>query len=98
VGLFYPTVIRGNGVGFATGMGRVAAIVGPVIAGYLLSMNLPLPYVLGFIAAPYAVVAASALALNRLHAAEIAPGGGARALSADSSTPVPGPAPGKQPA
>ena len=36
VGGFYPTIIRGNGVGYATGMGRVAAIVGPVIAGYLL--------------------------------------------------------------
>ena len=29
VGHFYPTIIRGNGVGYATGMGRVAAIIGP---------------------------------------------------------------------
>src|SRR5258706_16314652 len=33
VGGFYPTVIRGNGVGYATGMGRFGAILGPVIAG-----------------------------------------------------------------
>jgi MFS family permease len=34
---FYPTAIRGNGVGLASGAGRIAAIVGPVIAGILAS-------------------------------------------------------------
>jgi MFS transporter, AAHS family, 4-hydroxybenzoate transporter len=66
VGGFYPTVIRGNGVGYASGMGRAAAIIGPVIAGYLLSANLPLRFVLLAIAAPYVAVAAICIALDRL--------------------------------
>jgi MFS family permease len=64
VGGFYPTVIRGNGVGYATGMGRFGAILGPIIAGYLLS-RFPLHYALFFIAAPDLVVAAACIALDR---------------------------------
>ncbi len=57
VGGFYPTIVRGNGVGFATSMGRIAAVFGPLIAGYLLA-RLPLQYVLICIAAPDLIVAA----------------------------------------
>jgi AAHS family 4-hydroxybenzoate transporter-like MFS transporter len=64
VGGFYPTVIRGNGVGYATGMGRFGAILGPIIAGYLLS-RFPLHYGLSFIAAPDLVVAAACIVLDR---------------------------------
>jgi MFS family permease len=66
VGGFYPTIVRGNGVGYASGMGRAAAIVGPLIAGYLLAAKLPLQAVLACIAAPYLVVAGVCLALDRL--------------------------------
>jgi len=64
VGGFYPTIVRGNGVGFATSMGRVAAIFGPGIAGYLLA-RLPLQYVLICIAAPDLIVAAICIVLAR---------------------------------
>lgn len=37
VGPFYPTAIRGNGVGLASGAARVAAIIGPVVGGLLVS-------------------------------------------------------------
>ena len=66
VASFYPTVVRGNGVGYATGMGRIGAIVGPVVAGYLLSASLPLNQVLFFMAAPDLVVAAACVALDVL--------------------------------
>jgi len=66
VASFYPTIVRGNGVGYATGMGRVGAIVGPVVAGYLLSASLPLNQVLFFIAAPDLIVAACCVALDVL--------------------------------
>src|SRR6266566_706899 len=66
VGGFYPTVIRGNGVGYATGMGRVAAIVGPVIVGWLFAAKVPLQEMLFFIAAPDLVVAAACVGLDRL--------------------------------
>jgi MFS family permease len=66
VGGFYPTIMRGNGVGYASGMGRAAAIIGPAIAGYLLSAKLPLQEVLAFIAAPYVAVIGVCLGLNSL--------------------------------
>jgi len=66
VGGFYPTVIRSNGVGIASGWGRAAAIIGPYIAGQLFAANLPLQQVLSLIAAPYIIVAIACLALDRL--------------------------------
>lgn len=39
---FYPSTIRSTGVGFASGVGRVGAIVAPVLIGALVSMALPL--------------------------------------------------------
>lgn len=67
VGLFYPTGIRGKGVGFATGMGRLAAIIGPVVTGYLLSSRLPLRQVLSLLAVPYLIVAFIGVMLGRLY-------------------------------
>ena len=69
VGGFYPTIVRGNGVGAATSMGRIAAIIGPGIAGYLLG-KFPLQTVLVFIAAPDLVVAAACVVLARYARAE----------------------------
>ena len=36
---FYPTSIRSTGVGWALGVGRIGSIVGPIIAGGLLSLR-----------------------------------------------------------
>jgi AAHS family 4-hydroxybenzoate transporter-like MFS transporter len=66
VGGFYPTVIRGNGVGYATGMGRISAIIGPVFVGYLFAAKLPLQLILMIVAAPDLVVAACCYGLSRL--------------------------------
>lgn len=41
-GDFYPSAIRSTGVGFASGVGRVGAIVAPVLIGWLVSLELPL--------------------------------------------------------
>lgn len=38
---FYPIQIRSTGVGWATGVGRIGAICGPIMGGYLLMMALP---------------------------------------------------------
>jgi len=82
VGLFYPTAIRGKGVGYATGMGRVGLMVGPVVAGILLGANLPLEQVLVFVALPYVVVAVACAWLGRLYIQRFAAGtGAATALS-----------------
>ncbi|MFW7354921.1 MAG: MFS transporter [Brucella sp.] len=36
---FYPTHSRSTGVGWALGFGRVGSIIGPLVGGYLLSLN-----------------------------------------------------------
>ncbi len=41
-GDFYPSEIRSTGVGFASGVGRIGAIVAPVLIGWLVSLALPL--------------------------------------------------------
>jgi AAHS family 4-hydroxybenzoate transporter-like MFS transporter len=37
--MYYPTVIRSTGVGWALGVGRIGSIVGPIIGGIMLSMQ-----------------------------------------------------------
>ncbi|HXR85574.1 MAG TPA: MFS transporter [Stellaceae bacterium] len=64
VGAYYPTNIRSNAIGFATGMGRIGGVIGPVIAGYLLSARLPLQEVAILIAAPYVIVIAACAVLG----------------------------------
>src|SRR6185312_9254850 len=53
VAMFYPTRIRGNGVGWATAMGRIGGTTGPLAIGYVFSAKVPLETVLTVIAAPY---------------------------------------------
>lgn len=42
VAQFYPQAIRSTGIGWASGVGRSGAILGPVLGGTLMGMNLPL--------------------------------------------------------
>jgi AAHS family 4-hydroxybenzoate transporter-like MFS transporter len=67
VGLFYPTSIRSNGVGWASGLGRIASIIGPTTVGYLLSWKLPLQEVLYIVATPYLVLIIACVGLGRLY-------------------------------
>jgi AAHS family benzoate transporter-like MFS transporter len=39
---YYPVQMRSSGIGWALGVGRAGAIVGPMMGGALLEMNLPL--------------------------------------------------------
>lgn len=41
VAQYYPLVARSTGIGWASAIGRVGAIVGPVLTGMLLTLNLP---------------------------------------------------------
>lgn len=41
---FYPANIRTTGIGWGLGMGRVGAILGPILTGWLLAMQLPHVY------------------------------------------------------
>ena len=52
----YPTDIRSTGIGWALGVGRIGAVLGPIVGGYLVGGNLDI----GIIFAIYAVPAVMA--------------------------------------
>lgn len=62
VAQFYPMAIRSTGIGWASGVGRSGAILGPVLGGSLLAMHLPLPQNFMAFAIP-GLVAALAMSL-----------------------------------
>jgi AAHS family 4-hydroxybenzoate transporter-like MFS transporter len=39
-GVFYPSVIRANGAGWATSIAKIGGVVGPLIGGYVLSTHM----------------------------------------------------------
>jgi len=61
---FYPTSIRSTGVGWALGIGRIGSIVGPIIAGMLLSLEWQTEQILLIGAVP-ALFALGAIVLGR---------------------------------
>jgi MFS transporter, AAHS family, 4-hydroxybenzoate transporter len=61
---FYPTTIRSTGLGWALGIGRIGSIVGPVLAGMMLSIGWHPHQILLAGAAP-ALIAALAVLLSR---------------------------------
>jgi hypothetical protein len=67
VGMFYPTRIRGNGVGWATAMGRIGGTTGPLAIGYVFSAKVPLDTVLYVVAGPYLVVMVLNFMLGRIY-------------------------------
>jgi AAHS family benzoate transporter-like MFS transporter len=42
VSQYYPFIMRSSGIGWAMGIGRIGAIIGPTLGGVLLAMNVPL--------------------------------------------------------
>jgi AAHS family 4-hydroxybenzoate transporter-like MFS transporter len=95
VGAYYPTNIRSNAVGFATGMGRIGGVIGPVIAGYLLSARLPLQEVALLIAAPYVIVIAACAVLGYRYKTNLIHDGIGDAPAAEATIPLNKIAPGE---
>ena len=67
VGIIYPTEIRSNGVGWAFGIGRFGAILGPLIGAYLLGQHVSVDALFAYVAAPLVISAIACLVLIRLH-------------------------------
>lgn len=65
VALFYPTRIRSNGIGWASAMGRISSVIGPIVLGYALSWSLQ--YALYLLTVPYFVLIVTNIALGRLY-------------------------------
>jgi AAHS family benzoate transporter-like MFS transporter len=70
VAQYYPLHIRSTGIGWASGVGRSGAILGPILGGTLLSMELPLAFNFYFFAVPgvIACIAISMAGRNSSHA------------------------------
>lgn len=64
----YPTEIRTTGVGMAIGAGRIGAIFGPSIAGFLLAAGLPISWTFAVYAIPMII---AGLTIINLQATEI---------------------------
>lgn len=63
--VIYPTAIRSTGVGWALGVGRVGAIVGPMIGGVLLAAHFAPRNLFFSIAVPALIAAAAMFVLGR---------------------------------
>ena len=71
VAQYYPLAVRSTGIGWASAVGRTGAIVGPIVIGILLGMELP--HKLNFIAVAIpAVIGAIAVALIKVPKADAA--------------------------
>ncbi|MEC5211309.1 AAHS family benzoate transporter-like MFS transporter [Psychrobacter sp. PL15] len=68
VAQYYPTAVRTTAMGWASGVGRIGAIVGPILTGALLTLELSHQMNFLFIAIP-GVIAAGAIFFVNLNAA-----------------------------
>lgn len=72
---FYPAAIRSTGVGWASGIGRNGAIIGPLLGGGLLALALPHHLNFAALAIPSLIAAAAVFFVNgRIGALTAAPG------------------------
>ena len=76
--MIYPTSLRANGSGWQLGIGRLGAIVGPLLGA--LFVGLPVPQLYMWSALPFAVGAVVASSSIAQHRAAGAPGIGAGAV------------------
>ncbi len=64
--LIYPTAYRANGTGWAIAVGRLGAVLGPLIAGALASRQLPMNKIFLLMMTPEIIAACICLAVARL--------------------------------
>ncbi len=62
----YPVEVRSSGLGWAMGLGRAGAVIGPMMAGYILSLHLPLIALFLVLAIPLVIAALSAVSIRQL--------------------------------
>jgi len=65
--LIYPTAIRSNGSGWTIAVGRIGAMAGPIIGGYLIGIHLPIQELYLSLAVPLSVAALAAFIVARLN-------------------------------
>lgn len=72
VGMLYPTAIRGSGSGWASSIGKVGGVFGPILGGILLGSGMPVARSYLFLAISPAIVFACAIPIAILYQRTIA--------------------------
>lgn len=62
----YPATFRATGIGWAIGIGRSGAIIGPMLGGYLMAAKVSLPLLFASYCVPLLLCAACVVAVRRL--------------------------------
>ncbi len=62
----YPARMRATGVGWAIGLGRAGAVIGPMMGGWLMAAKAPLPMLFAAYCLPLLACAAAAFAVDRM--------------------------------
>jgi MFS transporter, AAHS family, 4-hydroxybenzoate transporter len=62
--IFYPPVLRATGFGWAAAMARIGAVLGPLLAGWILAWGLPSAKIMGMLAGPVLICALAAWSLK----------------------------------
>src|SRR3984885_10892805 len=70
---YYPTDLRATGIGAGLGVGRIGAIIGPVVGGVLMSQHLPSQKLFLVAAVPAFVSAVVMVAMHRVLKAQTQP-------------------------
>jgi benzoate transport len=60
----YPAEIRGTGVGWALGIGRIGAVLGPIVGGMLVGAQVPIAVIFAIFAMPLVLAAAMTLLIR----------------------------------
>lgn len=60
----YPAQMRSTGVGWALGVGRIGAILGPIVGGLLVGAHVSLPFIFALFALPLAAASAMTLCMR----------------------------------
>ncbi|MGH7035463.1 MAG: MFS transporter, partial [Stellaceae bacterium] len=68
---FYPTAIRATGIGWALAVGRVGAVIAPLVGGSLVAAHFSVPVVILANVIPAIIAAAAIVLFHRRHAAQL---------------------------
>jgi AAHS family 4-hydroxybenzoate transporter-like MFS transporter len=71
-GIFYPSALRSTGAGWATAIGKIGSIVGPLLAGVILSTSLPPRHIFAVVAVCPALMLVCLAIIGRIHRRRIA--------------------------
>jgi AAHS family 4-hydroxybenzoate transporter-like MFS transporter len=64
--VYYPTIMRSSGVGWANGIGRIGSIVGPVLGGIVIGLHWAIPTIFLMAAGLTVLATAAVLMVGRL--------------------------------